>query len=120
MLKTNKGQPFLAAFVVAGIFACSHSVTLVTAPAPNHFPGNCMAAGTPGAPRDSIRVVEDGPVSSQDAPVPRTGAERIAFGLAYETLVSVDCQGTLMPGLAASWRNIDDAMVFVLRKDARF
>src|SRR5690348_18281548 len=92
----------------------------VSPPAANHFPANCVAAGTPGAPRDSIRVVEDGPVESQDAPVPRSGAERIAFGLAYETLVKVDCQGNLMPGLAASWRLGADAVEFVLRKDAHF
>lgn len=120
MLKKNKGQSVLAALVVAGIFACGRAVTRVSPPAPNHFPANCMAAGTPGAPRDSIRVVEDGPVSSQDAPVPRSGAERIAFGLAYETLVKVDCQGNLMPGLAASWRQGTDAVEFVLRKDAHF
>ncbi|HZH42099.1 MAG TPA: hypothetical protein VFD85_13880 [Gemmatimonadales bacterium] len=122
MLKKNKGQFLLAALSVAGIFACGRAVTRVAPPAPNHFPANCLAAGTPasGAPRDSIRVVADGPVSSQDAPVPRSGAERIAFGLAYETLVKVDCQGNLMPGLAASWRLGADAVEFVLRKDAHF
>ena len=121
MLNTTSARLFLATSAVTGIFACSHSaVSLVAPPAPNHFPANCMAAGVPGAARDSIRVIEDGPVASQDAPVPRSGAERIAFGLAYETLVKVDCQGTLEPGLAASWRNGSDAVEFVLRKDARF
>src|SRR5690348_18155379 len=103
---------------MAGIFACSSSsVARVAPPAPNHFPASCVAAGAPGAARDSIRVIEDGPVSSQDAPVPRSGAERIAFGLAYETLGKVDCQGNLMPGMAASWRLVVDAVEFVLRKD---
>ena len=117
----NKGQSLLAAFLVAGIFACAHSaVTMVNRPAPNHFPAGCIATGAPGVPRDSIRVIADGRVSSQDAPVPRSGAERIAFGLAYETLVKVDCQGNLEPGLAASWRMGADAIEFVLRKDAHF
>ncbi|HYK09179.1 MAG TPA: hypothetical protein VEV39_00080 [Gemmatimonadales bacterium] len=123
LLKTTIAQSFLATLAVAGIFACSHAVMRVSPPAPNHFPANCMASvagATPSRSRDSIRVVEDGPVESQDAPVPRSAAERIAFGLAYETLVKVDCQGTLVPGLAASWRNSGDAMEFVLRKDARF
>lgn len=120
MSKTTIVQSFLATLPLAGIFACAHSVMRVSPPAANHFPANCVAAGTPGAPRDSIRVVEDGPVESQDAPVPHSAAERIAFGLAYETLVKVDCQGNLLPGLAASWRTGSDGVEFVLRKDARF
>lgn len=126
MLKTTIARSLLATGVVAGIFACSHSLTRVSPPAPNHFPASCMAAAAAttanarGAPRDSIRVIEDGPVESQDAPVPRSAAERIAFGLAYETLIKVDCQGNLEPGLAASWRNSGDGVEFVLRKDAHF
>lgn len=122
MLKTTNRRLLLATLPVAGFFACSHPVLRVAPAAPNHFPTSCVAAGTPGggAPRDSIRVIEDGPVESQDAPVPRSGAERIAFGLAYETLVEPDCQGALAPGLAASWSNVNDALILVLRKDAHF
>lgn len=114
-------RPLLAAVAVAGIFACAKSTLTgrAAAPAPNRFPADCIAAGA-GTHRDSIRVIEDAPVSSQDAPVPRSGAERVAFGLAYETLVSTDCQGGLQPGVAQAWSHDGGGWRFVLREDARF
>lgn len=55
------------------------------------------------------------------APVPRNRAERLVFAQLYETLVRVDCEGTLSPGLAARWECSADstAWVFTLREDAR-
>lgn len=112
--------PFLAACVAAGTFACGHppAAARLSAPAPNAFPPDCIAAGA-GTRHDSIRVVGDGAVSSQDAPVPRSGAEQIAFGLAYETLLRLDCQGNAAPGLA-TMRPGRDEVALVLRRDARF
>jgi len=122
MMKARR--PLLAAIAVAGVFACAKSTlaSRAAAPAPNKFPADCIAAGAapPGARRDSIRVIEDAPVSSQNAPVPRSGAERVAFALAYETLASTDCQGHLQPGVAQVWSRDGDGWRFVLREDARF
>src|SRR4029077_18779977 len=115
-------RPLLAAMLVAGLFACAKSTLAgrAAAPAPNKFPADCVVAGPPRARRDSIRVIEDAPISSQDAPVPRSGAERVAFGLAYETLVSSDCQGSVQPGVAQAWSRDGGGWRFVLREDARF
>jgi hypothetical protein len=119
---TKARRPLLAAIAVAGVFACANSThaSRAAAPAPNKFPADCIAAGPPGAHRDSIRVIEDAPVSSQNAPVPRSGAERVAFALAYETLASTDCQGHVQPGVAQAWSHDGDGWRFVLREDARF
>lgn len=121
MSKTKTRPLLLAALVTAGILACAHPAPpgRVAAPAPNTFPPNCVAAGA-GSRHDSIRVIGDGAVRSQDAPVPRSAAERVAFGLAYETLVSADCRGDLEPGLAQAWGHDGDDWRFVLREDARF
>jgi hypothetical protein len=55
------------------------------------------------------------------APVPRNRAERLVFAQLYETLVRVDCEGTLSPGLAANWECGTDSTVwvFTLREEAR-
>lgn len=56
------------------------------------------------------------------APVPHNPSERIVFAHLYETLVRVDCEGRLLPGLASHWTCTEDSTVwvFTLRKDARF
>lgn len=55
------------------------------------------------------------------APVPRNRDERLVFAQLYETLVRVDCEGTLWPGLAAHWECGADSTVwiFTLRDEAR-
>jgi hypothetical protein len=55
------------------------------------------------------------------APVPHNQAERLVFAQLYETLVNVDCDGTVRPGLAERWTCTEDSTVwvFTLREDAR-
>lgn len=55
------------------------------------------------------------------APVPRNRSERLVFAQLYETLVRVDCDGRLAPGLAVQWSCGADSTVwvFTLREDAR-
>jgi len=62
------------------------------------------------------------PVLPTHAPVPRNRSERVVFAQLYETLVDVDCEGTVVPGLAAKWTCTEDSTtwVFTLREDARF
>jgi len=110
---------FAVTAAVAGACSSAPAARPLASPAPNHFPPDCVAAGARGARRDSIRVVSDAPVSRPDAPVPRSGAERIAFALAYETLERVDCQGNATPGLATLRRG-NGEVAFRLRPDARF
>ncbi len=56
------------------------------------------------------------------APIPHNPAERLVFAHLYETLVRVDCDGTLRPGLAAHWSSNEDhtVWVFTIREEARF
>jgi len=56
------------------------------------------------------------------APIPHNPSERLVFAHLYETLVTVDCEGNLNPGLATHWACTEDSTlwVFTLRRDARF
>lgn len=66
------------------------------------------SAGCPPEPEraalpERLRVAAPGSVAPGDVPSPRSEAERIAFRQMYGTLVRVDCDGRLRPGLAESW-----------------
>lgn len=67
-----------------------------------------------------VRLVE--PVSPATAPEPRNDAERHVFRNLYETLVTVDCEGGVAPGLASAWSSEDGGRrwVFTLREGSRF
>ncbi len=71
---------------------------------------------------DAVNVALLDEVSAAHAPRPRNDAERLLFRHLYETLIRVDCQGRVYPGLAASWSTADRGRSwrFVLRGDARF
>lgn len=73
----------------------------------------------PGA---SLVIALTDSVSPRLAPIPHNPSERLVFSHLYETLVRVDCQGRLQPGLATSWTCTQDSTlwVFSLRPGARF
>ncbi len=75
-------------------------VEAAPAPGPAAPPDACLA-GDGG--RDTLVVVLEQPVSRNLAPVPANVAERFAFRQRYETLVRLDCEGTVRPGLAERW-----------------
>ncbi len=84
--------------------------------------GRCPGSAGP-APTDArLRLGLPGPVSSLDAPLAVTEAERHIFANLYETLVRVDCDGAARPGLASTWAAFDGGRtwVFVLRPGATF
>jgi hypothetical protein len=62
------------------------------------------------------------PVNPTHAPYPSNESERLLFRQLYETLVRVNCNGRVAPGLADSWNY--DAIVqvwtLILRSNARF
>lgn len=87
------------------------------------------AAALPGCPERGpvlssagFRLALPGDVDPAAAPLPRTEAERHLFHSFYETLVRVDCEGRLAPGLATAWQAFDEGRVwvFTLRAEARF
>lgn len=61
-------------------------------------------------------------VLPERAPVPHNPAERVVFANLYETLVTVDCQGEVQPGLADQWSCTEDSTVWVfsIREGAVF
>ncbi len=75
-----------------------------------------------GGPDGEIVVALRDPVDPADAPSPRNASERLVFRQLYETLVRVDCDGRVRPGLATSWSHDGSGRrwTFELRPDARF
>ena len=72
--------------------------------------------------RDAFTLALPGTVNPLHAPLPRSEAERHLFNSCYETLVRIDCEGLVEPGLAQHWQAYDRGRrwVFTLRDDARF
>jgi peptide/nickel transport system substrate-binding protein len=75
------------------------------------------------ARRDTLIVGVSESVDLTHAPVPLTEAERLVFAPFFGTLVRVDCDGRMLPGLAQRWSRVEDdgrRWRFTLRDDARF
>ncbi len=94
---------------------------VITAP-PAYPDENCHPL--PGVPRNGgtiIFALTDS-VLPGHAPVPHNVSERVVFRNLYDTLVQVDCEGQLLPGLAESWDSLqsDQIWVFTLRRGAQF
>lgn len=72
--------------------------------------------------RDTIVLALSGPVDFSHAPVPTNSDERIAFRQLFQTLLRLDCQGEVRPGLATSWRSDSSGRTwtFTIRDDAHF
>ncbi len=75
-----------------------------------------------GDGRAAISVALPGVVRPSRAPLPASESERHVFAALYETLVRLDCDGSVRPGLARAWSAYDGGRVwrFELRPDARF
>ncbi len=90
-------------------------------PSPEGPPACAVLTGAM-APADTLRLALPDPVDLSRAPVPGNYSEAVMFRHLYETLVRLDCDGTVQPGLARSWRAERGGRVwrFQLRADARF
>src|SRR5262245_51880483 len=62
----------------------------------------CALIGEPGEPLATVALTDR--VNPANAPRPSNDSERLLFRQLYESLVRVDCEGRVMPALAASWR----------------
>ena len=109
----------LAAGLLCGALGCTPK------PAPGAQPpadDACMLF--PGRPDafGSVAVALTDDVDISRAPVPRNTSERLLFGLLYETLIRVDCNGRVLPLLAEKWEPYADGREwrFTLRTGARF
>ena len=72
----------------------------------------------PANPADTVSVLLSQPVDPAHAPVPTNDAEALVFRQLYETLVRVDCEGRVRPGLAVAWRKEGLQWTFTLRPNA--
>jgi hypothetical protein len=92
----------------------------VTALAPDNDAADCALIADSGERITTVALGET--VDPANAPHPTNDSERLLFRQLYETLVRVDCEGRVRPGLAASWR-LDMAThtwIVTLRENARF
>jgi hypothetical protein len=84
-------------------------------------PGCLLLAGAEDR-QDTIRIALDKSIDPEHAPVPLSDSERILFNHLYETLITIDCEGRLHPGLAYEWYagGGGKKWTFLLRGDATF
>ena len=119
-------SPSYHQILLAGLLAaaCRAAAPRVEAPTPRAAVGDsaCTIAAPPAPARDTVTIALTEPIDPSHAPIPHNDAERLVFRQLYQTLVGVDCDGRIVPGLASSW-SVDDAgrrWTFTLRDDARF
>lgn len=82
----------------------------------------CELLSEPEEVPGEITVATLDPVAAVHAPWPQSDGERLVFRHLYETLLSVDCRGSVYAGLAESW-GLDEAgrvWRFTLREGASF
>src|SRR5262245_25915930 len=70
---------------------------------------------TSGAAPASLTFALNDPVAFNTAPVARNGSQRTVYRQLYETLVLIDCTGSVRPDLAASWSSSDAGRVWQFR-----
>ena len=80
----------------------------------------CELLLTPGERITTVALTDA--VDPAHAPHPSNDSERLLFRQLYETLIRVDCQGRVQPGLASSWRLDASGRTWIvtLRETARF
>lgn len=89
-------------------------------PAAAPVAADCSLVSPAGTPIRTVALSEH--IDPTHAPYPRNDSERFLFRQLYDTLVRVDCDGRLQPGLASSWRLDPTGPTWVLTLDeqARF
>ncbi|HJR62446.1 MAG TPA: ABC transporter substrate-binding protein [Gemmatimonadaceae bacterium] len=103
-----------------GCVACRTAVPPAGAPAAE-VSGAC-ALERAVTPRDTIVVGSSEAIDATGLVRPSTGVQQMVFDALYETLIGVDCEGGIVPRLAASWSAEMGGRqwTFTLRDSARF
>ena len=78
------------------------------------------AVSQPTPEADTVALMLGESVDPGHAPLPTNDAEALVFRQLYETLVRVDCEGRIGPGLAVAWREEGLQWSFTLRPNAAF
>lgn len=71
-------------------------------------------------PADTLTVVVFDEINPLHAPTPHNREEQFVFSHLYETLVNIDCNGVVQPGLAKSWKPGSDGWLIELRDGAQY
>jgi hypothetical protein len=81
---------------------------------------DCALIAEPGELVATVALTH--PIDPSNAPHPSNESERLLFRQLYETLVRVDCNGRVVPGLAESWRFDANGRTWIvtLREHAHF
>jgi extracellular solute-binding protein (family 5) len=81
---------------------------------------DCVLTPPSGEPIATVALADR--IDPSNAPRPSNESERLLFRQLYETLIRIDCQGRVAPGLASSWRLDADGRTWIvtLRRDALF
>lgn len=91
-------------------------------PPPSVGEYECELISEPEVVPAEISVAILHPLAADHAPWPQNDDERLVFRHLYETLVRVDCRGSVRPGLAESWSSAAGGRIWKLRlrSDASF
>lgn len=101
-----------APFLTLAILACAPAGSPAVSGAPEA--DDCALPAAAGNVDTLLIAVADS-IRPRRAPVPGNEAERLAFRQAYETLVRIDCNGRLRPGLASGWRSDSSRTVWTFQ-----
>jgi ABC-type transport system substrate-binding protein len=113
---------FSVAVAGAALTCAPPSAQPPSAPPPPTSEYECELLSEPEEMPGEITVATLDPVAIGHAPWPQSDGERLVFRHLYETLLRVDCRGSVHPGLAESWSAEEGGRVwrFTLREGARF
>jgi hypothetical protein len=118
----GKGQSagILGSLLVLLVNACGTTSVPTVDAAP--LAGECVLVPAPASAADTIRVALSHGVDFSHAPTPHSYSDQLLYRQLYQTLIRVNCTGTVLSGLAQSWSRKDEGLrwSFVLRRDARF
>src|SRR5688572_8911467 len=76
-------------------------------------PATSKSSSTTGA--DTLTMQLDGPVTSYDPALGASFQDVVVVWSMYDTLVALDADGSVVPGLATDWDVTADSAVFTIR-----
>jgi hypothetical protein len=108
----------IGALVLAMLAACGGPPTTRLGVADE----SCRVLTAAGARADTVTVALLESIDPAYAPWGHNASEQLVFGHLYETLITVECDGKVRPGLAESWKREGDGRrwLFRLSRAARF
>lgn len=112
-MKTKIHFAFLLVLVFIGFQTCDHSKTVIIDKKPQFIGENIPLTELPNeVNQEVIRIGELNKVENLDPLFASNNGELRILNLVYESLVSLDNQGNIRPGIANSWKISPDSLVY--------